>query len=171
MGNLAEHAKWASAYEQAMAVAERGELCVLLGPRGNGKTQCAVEIIRMFCRRVLSCLYVRSREVGMRLRQAYGSMSTLTEIAAVRQFQEPHLLVIDECQERPDRDFELRSFTLILDRRYGALRPTILIANCTPEQFATLMGGSVTDRLKEGGGIVPFDWPSFRTQALRREPE
>lgn len=159
---LQRHEQWKAAYDKALKACDNGGAVVLLGQRGNGKTQAAVEVIRSYCRRELTCYYLRCREVGIHLREAYRPESQLTELAAIKQFTAPHLLVIDECQERPDKDHETRSLTLILDKRYGAERPTILIANCTQKQFADLMGPSVADRICETGGVIQFDWPSFR---------
>lgn len=157
-----EHEKWADALKRARRIVERNAMLVLLGDRGNGKTQLAVELIRQTCNNLKSAVYVRSREIGMCMRRAYGSDASITEIAAVDRFVAPHLLVIDECQERPDSDWEIRTLTLLLDKRYGAMKPTVMIANCTDEQFKDLMGSSIVDRLKEGGGRIMFDWPSFR---------
>ncbi len=163
---LAKHEKWAARMQKAGQIIDNGGIVLFLGDRGNGKTQCAVEIIREQCRLLKSCMYVRSREIGMKLREAYGrgSDSALTELQAVGIFVKPHLLVIDECQERMDTDFEVRSFSLILDKRYADLLPTILIANCSQKTMTDIMGSSVCDRVKEDGGALMFDWPSFRQQ-------
>ena len=162
--NLNKHEKWFAQYHKANRIVNNGEIALFLGDRGNGKTQCAIELIRMACKIGKLCRYVRCREVGMKLREAYGQSSGLTELQAVNNFVRPHLLVIDECQERMDTDFEARSFSLILDKRYGAMKPTILIANCDQKAMVQIIGSSVCDRVKEGGGALLFDWPSFRHQ-------
>lgn len=160
---LIGHQKWCQAVLKTASVVGTGGIVALLGARGNGKTQATIEIARECSRQLLPCLYVRSREIGMALREAYGNIG-LTEREAVERFVRPFLLIVDECQERPDKEWEIRSQTLILDKRYGALRPTILIANSTKAQFVKLMGTSVADRIMEGGGAITFDWPSFRGQ-------
>ena len=167
-GDLLNHARWASALKRAGKIVASGGMAVLLGGRGNGKTQCGVELIRNEVMRAKvgesrTFRYIRSREIGMALREAYNGVN-ITERQSIGVFVKPHPLVIDEAQERGDKDWEIRSLTLILDKRYGAMKPTVLIANCTPQQFTKLMGGSVTDRIKEGGEIILFDWPSFRKE-------
>ncbi len=153
---------WVQALDRALSVIGRGEMLVLLGTRGNGKTQLAVECVRRCCRECRSARYLRLRELGMALREAYGPERTMSEKESVAQFVAPDLLVLDECQERPDRDFERRSLTLILDKRYGQEKPTILIANMQRKAFGELVGPSVLDRIKEGGQVIACDWLSFR---------
>lgn len=159
---LSRHIQWGKAFSKATGIARNGGIAVLLGDRGTGKTQAAVEIIRNTCKDLRSTLYLRSREVGMLLREAYDKNATVTEVGVMDRLVRPYLLVLDECQERADKDWEIRSITLIIDKRHGALRPTILIANCTNQQFVRLMGSSVTDRVKEMGGVIEFNWKSFR---------
>jgi len=153
---------WTEALAKARAVVARGGMAVLLGDRGTGKTQLAVELVRDACREIHSARYFRSREVGMFLREAYGDRASMTELQAINGLVSPWLLVIDECQERPDKDWEIRSLTLVLDKRYGSMKPTILIANCTPKQFQDLMGPSVVDRIREDGGVIACNWKGFR---------
>ncbi len=157
------HSKFKVAYEKSLIVIRGGGTVLLLGDRGNGKTQCGVELIRTISFEDLrSCRYIRCREIGMKLREAFGGKSSLTEMAAMEQFVRPYLLVIDECQERMESDFEVRSLTLIIDKRYGECKPSVLVANCSEKNFIDLLGPSIVDRVKEGGGAVVFDWPSFR---------
>lgn len=162
IGTLVKHEPWADALQEASHIVDAGSTVVLLGKRGNGKTQMAVELIRRCCLQMQPAMYIRSREVGMALREAYKPGATKSEKQSVDHFVKPHLLVIDECQERPDSDWEIRTTTLILDKRYGSMRPTVLIANCTDQQFKNLMGASIVDRLFEGGAVIDFSWESFR---------
>jgi len=157
---LAEHKAWFAHWQIAIEIVLGGETLILCGIRGNGKTQMAVELLRSTCRDGRSCLYLLARQVGMRLREAYDG--TIGEEAAIRKLVRPHLLVIDECQERPDKDFEQRSMTMLLDMRYMAKKPTVLIANWKLDKLSAILSDSILDRTHEGGGALVFDWPSFR---------
>ena len=173
---LMEHGAWAKNFKIACEIVDEGGMLVFLGGRGNGKTQMAVELIRRTIRgmqfkdaaygsrggRERVAWYLRAREIGMVLRQAYGVNRTESESDVIKKFVEPRLLVIDECQEKPVTEFGFSSLTLLLDKRYGAMRPTIMIANMNQAEFADVMGPSVVDRISEGGGLLPFTWPSFR---------
>ena len=158
------HPQWSKAYKLAETIVDAGTFCVLLGDRGNGKTQAAVELIRRSCILCKPAKYYRIREVGMALRRAYDNTG-MSEDAALRLFTDPYLLVLDECQERPEKEWEMQQLTLILDIRYGEQRPTVLIANAKPEVFTKMMGPAVTDRIHEGGRAITFNWQSFRRQA------
>lgn len=159
--DLTNHKQWNQCFEAAWSAVERGSIIALIGPRGTGKTQLAVELIRRGAYHTWPCRYIRSREVGMLLREAFRK-DGLTERQAVRSLSSPKLLVIDEIQERPDTTFEKDTFTLVLDKRYAACRPTVLIANATIKEFAELVGQSVADRIREGGGVRVCNWASFR---------
>lgn len=139
-----------------------GGILALLGDRGNGKTQCGVMLVRRFCLELKLSLYVRAREIGLRVRRAYDSGAQITELEALEEFISPRLLVIDEVQELPEKDFSRDTLTYIVDCRYGRCVPTVLIANATEDAFKRIVGPAVIDRLREGGGVIVFDWPSFR---------
>jgi len=56
----------------------------------------------------------------------------------------------------------LRIIELVVDLRYGDMKPTILIANTSVDNLAGVVGESVLDRCNELGGVLVFDWSSFR---------
>jgi DNA replication protein DnaC len=162
LNDLLTHKQFSQNFEKSEPVLVNGGILVYLGDRGTGKTQMAAEYIRIVTMMRRTALYYRCREIGMKLREAYDIKGDLTELAAVNIFVKPWLLVIDECQEKPDRDWESRTLTLLIDRRYAEVKPTIMIANCDDKQFLDLMGPGIYDRIKEGGGALLFDWKSFR---------
>ena len=140
-----------------------GTLVALIGPRGTGKTQLAVELIR---RHVADSdkpwpVYARAIEIFMWLRESFGPANR-TEAEAVRAFTAPKLLVIDEAHERGGSDWENRLLTYIIDVRYAEMRDTILVSNETLAGFKAAIGSSIYSRLTETGGVIVCDWPSFR---------
>ena len=165
LGELERHGQWAAAFEAACGIVDAGGIMALLGDRGNGKTQLAVMLIRRFCLALKACRYVRCREIGLCVRRAFDPGAEVTEREALEQFASPRLLVVDELQELAATDFSRDTLTYILDHRYGRCVPTVLIANTTEDSFKKIVGPAVVDRLREGGGVIMFDWPSFRGQA------
>jgi DNA replication protein DnaC len=171
---LTQHPEWATALDKARRCTKSGGILLLLGDRGTGKTQLACELARLVCRDEpflrelydyggvpLLARYARVDEVGMEVREVYQTKSR-TERQALARFIQPRLLVIDECQELPDREWERRLLGNIIDRRYSQTKPTVLIANSDAEAVLKLFGPSVVDRIKEGGGQIVCDWRSFR---------
>ena len=139
-----------------------GVIFALVGPRGTGKTQMAVETMRYEVRNYHpSVLIVRAMDVFIDIREAYDSPE-VTERDQIKRFIAPHLLVIDEASERSDSEWENRMFTYVIDQRYAAMTDTILISNQTPKDFEQSIGSSIYSRITEAGGIVQCDWPSFR---------
>jgi DNA replication protein DnaC len=72
------------------------------------------------------------------------------------------LLVLDEIQERGNTSWEDRIITHILDRRYGDLMPTVIIANLTKETLADCLGESIVSRMQETGGVMEITGKSHR---------
>lgn len=160
---LRRHKEWAAMVDRAWNLIEKGApILAFLGNRGNGKTQAATMLIRHATYNLKPARYLQCRQVGSQIRATYRADSDVTEDGAMRHLVEPWLLVLDECQGRFDTPHELETLTMLLDMRYGACRPTVLIANCSDEAFKDLMGPAVIDRMKEGGGRLEFTWQSFR---------
>jgi DNA replication protein DnaC len=94
------------------------------------------------------------------LREAMAT--TGGEMPLIRDLSAVGLLVIDEIQERADTQFEDRTLTNLIDARYYGMRPTILIGNLRPSEFAARIGSSIASRIRETGGVIEFNGPSFR---------
>lgn len=155
---------WMGCMATALAAVMRHGVAILAGDRGNGKTQVGVECCRAIAREAKPVLYIKRRHLGMALREAYRDGARQSEREALGQFLRPHLLVIDECHEVPEKDFERMALTDIVDTRYGTgCKATVLIANCRSEDVRSLFGDSIVDRTAEGGGLVWFGFPSFRS--------
>lgn len=147
-----------------------GAIIALIGKRGTGKTQmacaCAYEIskARIMLGEGVSCMYSRTMDFFMRVKDSYSSDSS--EASSFASFLYPRLLVLDEVQVRNESRWEDNCLTYLLDRRYGACKSTILISNQQADEFARSVGDSIMDRLGETGLIIMCNWPSFRGSQL-----
>ncbi len=141
----------------------KGMLVALIGQRGTGKTQLAVECIRAACGLERAAFYTTAMDIFIALRDAYATKTS--EQAVLARYYRPTLLVIDEVQERGETAWEDRMLTAIIDHRYSQLADTIVISNLKRAEFAASMGASVVSRMVEAGGIVECAWPSFRDRA------
>lgn len=170
---------WLLAYEKARRVVEDGGIVVLHGTRGGGKTRMAYELTKQ-------CIYPQDRRCAvvsgftmpkrrtsaystamgffLDVRATYGKKSQRSERDAVEDMTTPGLLVLDEIQERSESPWENRLLTHVLDSRYASLRPTILIANLTAGELKESLGPSIMDRIRETGGSIEFNWPSYRNK-------
>ena len=73
------------------------------------------------------------------------------------------LLVLDEIGVQFGSDAEKLIMFDIINERYEAMRPTILISNLALSGLSEFVGDRIVDRMKENGGkLMVFDWESHR---------
>lgn len=152
---------WRLALDGLLPRLDSGILIPLLGRRGTGKTQLAVALASALIQRDPSATvrYVKAADLFRQLREA---MHEGREAAALESLRRVSLLVIDEAHERGHTDYEDRTLVGLIDKRYDAMRDTLLIANQTRAEFAASIGASVVSRIHEVGEALECDWPSFR---------
>ena len=141
-----------------------GASLILCGTAGTGKTHLACAIAR---EAILTHVQaVRFTTVGKAMRavkSTYRRQSEDTEDDALREFTRPGLLILDEVGVQFGSDAERNILFEIVNERYGAMLPTILISNLALDGLREFVGDRVLDRLKENGGqLVVFDWVSHR---------
>jgi DNA replication protein DnaC len=165
-GNL----DWFDARDAVLEAVDNSGMVALIGSPGAGKTQIGVLAIRHVCLTLYKpCRYESMGDLFALIRTAYGPSATKSEMDVIGEFVTPHLLVIDEIDKRAGTENESRLLHRILDKRYRAMKPTLLIGNvATPQALKLLLDGPgegigpLFDRLRETGGIVEaFGW-SFR---------
>lgn len=166
--------EWLAAFEEAKKVIANGGFVALLGPRGPGKTQMAAEIARngdypedgpgVNHRHGKTALYRRAMDIFLDLRHANKNHVQSSEKEVLDQLASVGLLVIDEFQERGESEWENRVIKNLIDKRYAAERPTIVIANMKRQDMFAALGESIVDRARENGKSIEFTWPSYRGQ-------
>jgi DNA replication protein DnaC len=136
-------------------------ILLLLGPRGAGKTQVAVQVAIERIRDGRSPgRYLKTTDMFAIIKATWTS--TEREDDVLRRLRKTPLLVLDEFHEMGTTEWEQRTVVNLLDHRYDDEVPTILISNCTPENVAQTINPSVLDRANERGGILHLDGPSHR---------
>ncbi|MCE5310478.1 MAG: ATP-binding protein [Acidobacteriales bacterium] len=159
--------EWLGRMEKIKGQTHHGGMAVLIGPRGTGKTRLAAEAMRYHpCDGILLyARYTTAMGLFLRLRATYGGQSEESENDIVEAMATAPILTIDEIQERGHTAWEDRLLTHIIDRRYGAMLPTILIANLTIASLAECLGESIVSRIQETGGIIRVEGQSHRRGA------
>ncbi|VFR32492.1 DNA replication protein DnaC [plant metagenome] len=100
------------------------------------------------------------------IKDTYRRDSKENEADAIARLVEPDLLVLDEVGVQFGSETEKMYLFEIINGRYEALKPTIVISNLAKDALTEYLGERVVDRLREGGGrMVIFDWPSYRRSA------
>ena len=153
---------WIAGYEELLNILGSGMTAALIGQRGTGKTQMAVELIRHACFQEITSRYKMTMDFFMDLKESYDNKAIITESEIIKAYISPQLLVLDEIHERGDSSWENRLMTHMINKRYGAMKDTVLISNQTPEVFGKSIGNSILSRLNETGAIIVCNWESFR---------
>lgn len=171
--------KWWEAHDAAFHAAKHGALIVIYGGHGSGKTQMCMEIARKLPDRFFPTkkegaftlvpihrplLYRKAMEFFNDIRSTYGGKSKETERDVINRYANASLVVIDEAHQRGEKEFEDRQLTLMLDKRYDAMLPTILVTNLTREDFYATLSPAVKSRMIETAEGFEANWRSFRSR-------
>jgi DNA replication protein DnaC len=173
--------EWQAAYTKALAIAESGGIIVAWGKRGTGKTQIAYQIARNATLRdthfpqewkdrfalpvkTRPCVYTKAMDIFMRMKNGFSRPDQPSELEIVEGLVQAAFLVIDEAHVRGETKYEDDKLTHIIDKRYDAMRPTMLITNLTNKDFAAQLSPSILNRIEEIGGGIECNWESFRKQ-------
>ena len=173
--------EWQAAYQKALAIAESGGIIVAWGKRGTGKTQIAYQIAHKATFRdthfpqewkdrfalpvkTRPCVYTKAMDIFMRMKNGFSRPNQPSELEIVNGLIDAAFLVIDEAHVRGETKYEDDKLTHIIDKRYDAMRPTMLITNLTNKDFAAQLSPSILNRIEEIGGGIECNWESYRKQ-------
>lgn len=152
--------QWLAAMEVAEETVRKNGIAVFYGLRGTGKTRMAAELSVI----AGDSRYRTAMRFFLDVRATFRRDSELSEKDVLDDLTETPLLVLDEIQERGETSFEDRLLTHLIDARYGAMRPTIMIANLTKKELASTLGPSIVSRAQENGKSIEFIWDSYRAK-------
>ncbi len=139
-----------------------GFTVALVGLRGTGKTQMAVDLMKTAAERFLSARFLTAVEFFMEVKATYRKESEESEQDVIKRYRKPRLLVIDEIGKRSDSAWENTLLFELLNKRYNDKTDTLLIDNRAEKEFAVGIGASLASRIAESGGLINCDWESFR---------
>ena len=156
---------WGDAELRLKARLSKGFLVALIGGRGSGKTQLAVELMKEATNRQQTALYATAAEFFIGIKTTYRKDSKESEGDVLARFRKPSILVLDEFGRRAESDWENNLLFELLDKRYADLHNTIILSNHSKEELIASIGASLASRMQETGGIIECNWPSWREQA------
>ena len=140
-------------------------LMILLGPRGTGKTQAAVELSLKLdlhlheCNRAISHMYM---PLGELLNKEKSSWDDKMIESPIKKAKSTGLLVLDEIQESTASDWERQQLTLLIDDRYRNMKRTIMIGNLVQSGLEKFVSKSISSRIKETGQIIEMAGKRYR---------
>ena len=153
---------WGAAETKLLAKLDTGAEMALVGKCGPGKTQLGVEILRAGAERLYRVRYATATEFFLDLTASFKDPRE-TERDVINEYFKPRVLVLDEMDKRAEKEWHQRLLFELADRRYrNVVKYTLLIANQEKAEFIDSIGPSLASRMRETGGIIVCDWPSFR---------
>lgn len=140
---------------------KNGRCLVLSGETGLGKTHLSFAIFRALAangfrveRRTISRMF---DEIRATYRRQHSDERTTLQV--MDSFVVPDLLILDEIGRQRGTEDERGLTDRILDERYEAMRPTLLISNLDKNGIIDYIGDTRWRRIAEGGGsFVKFNW-------------
>lgn len=163
-----------SAHERVIGIAQRyvanwakvkaqGNSLIFHGGIGTTKTATATAIGNSLAAQGSRTLYASINGILLRVKETWRDKPRETETEVYQALLEPELLVIDELGRQRGTEHELLVLAYLLDRRYMACKPTIVISNLTPAGIQERIGDAAMSRLRQGGVVLHFDWPDQRS--------
>lgn len=145
---------------------ERGSSLVLVGGAGTGKTHLACAVASAVIRSHLATArFVTVSDMLRSIKETYRRDSAACESDVIASYINCDLLILDEIGVQVGSEHEKLLLFEVLNGRYQALAPTILISNLPPVELETFLGTRVMDRFRECGFVLKFDWDSYRGRA------
>lgn len=141
---------------------QRGEFksFVMIGNAGTGKTHLACGILREYG----WGLYRTAPDIVEELRRAKSFTALETEASIIRNYGQTPLLIIDEIGRGIAATDEKYMLYQVLNARYNARKPTVLISNHKKTDFLQYIGVATADRLIESAELVEMNGESFRRE-------
>ena len=161
---LAFAQSYADRFDEVM---ETGRGALFIGLPGTGKTHLAVGIaLEVMTTWNGSALFTTTLRAVRRVKDTWSRAAEESETEAIKALTFPDLLVLDEVGVQFGSDTERLILFDILNERYAARKPSILLSNLTVDEVRGYLGERIFDRMREDGGqVVVFDWPSYRGMA------
>jgi DNA replication protein DnaC len=142
---------------------ERGSSLVLVGGAGTGKTHLACAVASaVISSHQAAARFVTVSDMLRSIKETYRRDATANESDVIRSYVDCDLLVLDEIGVQVGSEHEKLLLFEVLNGRYQALKPSILISNLPPDELETFLGTRVMDRFRECGFVLRFDWESHR---------
>lgn len=147
---------------ESIRAGRQGANLVFIGKPGTGKSHLACGIILALYRSHRVCR-IDLPDLIRDIRATWSRKAEHTEAEVLDYFGELDLLIVEEIGTGAGSEDEKARIFQVINRRYEAMLPTILVSNFDLNALEQEIGSRVLDRLREGDrAVLTFDWPSMR---------
>jgi DNA replication protein DnaC len=151
--------RYASNFE---TLKDKGAGLIFCGTVGSGKTHLAVSLGKEVAKRGYFAEYSNLMGIIREVRDTWGD-DTKHENTVLKRLQTKDLLIIDEIGVQSGSDSERNIIFEIINGRYENIKPTIIISNLTINEIERVISERSVDRITDGGGgVITFNWESYR---------
>ena len=141
---------------------DAGNGLLLIGPPGLGKTLALTAAINAACGCFHGPIYAVWPDALAELKAGIGGARDDERRQAIERLRDAPFLALDELGIRGMSDFDHSELFGLIDHRYREELPTLVAANATPANFASLVGERVADRLRETCAQIVLSGDSLR---------
>lgn len=153
------------AFRDGIAAERKWRALTLVGITGTGKTLLACELAQSLINNLLmSVRYCTAMQMISEIQASYND-DRKTEEGEVQRFSRYDLLILDEIDAIRSTENSNALLTEVINRRYNAQKPVVVITNQTIEKLAKFVGDRVYSRLEENSLKCTHDWPDQRPLA------
>ena len=144
-------------------VYESGRSAIFCGKAGTGKTHLACGIANEIMKNKFSAMFITVIKAIRMVKDTWHKDSEENENDVYYKLVKPNLLILDEVGVQFGSEAEKIILFEIINERYEARQPTILISNLSLTDVKQYLGDRIFDRMREDGGkYISFDWDSYR---------
>ncbi|MFA5346546.1 MAG: ATP-binding protein [Methanoregula sp.] len=136
-----------------------GDSVFLTGSTGGGKTHLAVALMRFINNP--SSMFVTVPSLLMEIRDSFKSEAVDTETEIVGRYSGYDLLCLDDMGAEKSSVFSIATLYLILDKRAGDLKQTIVTSNLGLKEIEDALGARISSRLSEMK-VTTINMPDYR---------
>lgn len=161
-------AEWTATRDKVLSILSRdqGGFACISGVYGTGKTVMAASVANAFLSSRKSVAYLRAIDFFLALKAAFRKDEDVeTQQALLKRLSAADLLIMDELQDRSAGDWENSVLNNLVDKRYSACKPTLILTNETDRnklREGNIIPASTRSRLKQTGGFISLNWGSYR---------
>ena len=127
---------------------------LFIGGTGSGKTKRACWLAMFgIWKYNKTARYTLHSGLVSRIKASWNSKYE-TEDSVIRDFVDTDILILDEVDKQEYTEYLFR----VLDGRYTANKPTILLSNGTGEEVKRILGDALYSRLTKGQGLKAYNF-------------
>lgn len=145
--------------ESVIEFLKKGKSAIIYGSNGTGKTHLAFASCIYQVSLGKTAKYVLAFDFFNEIRKSFGDYSTDMVIG---KYESVDYLVIDEIDKTQGTPMEFPYLYSLINKRYNAMLPTVLVTNARPDEFQEIIGVSALDRVASEGKVIDFTGENYR---------